>query len=189
MDYICNKRINFAGRSYTPGEIIHGKEILPERAEKLVKYNYIVPLEDINPEIGEKVGLTEEEVEKKITEAVAETEAKYRETIEQIRQESEKLASQGQEVNGPIAIPAGKNEDGSTNGVFLGGLELQQIFTILQMNAEDAAKAIANVEEKDSLAVLLVSDSRKTIKDAVKKQLDNLSSNDTETNAAGNVTE
>ena len=52
--------------------------------------------------------------------------------------------------------------------------EIQQVFSIMQLNAEDGAKAIAEVKDENVLILLHAADSRKTIKDAAKKQADNL---------------
>lgn len=52
--------------------------------------------------------------------------------------------------------------------------EIQQVFSIMQLNAEDGAKAIAEVKAENVLILLHAADSRKTIKDAAKKQADNL---------------
>lgn len=52
--------------------------------------------------------------------------------------------------------------------------EIQQVFSIMQLNAEDGAKAIAEVNAENVLILLHAADSRKTIKEAAKKQADNL---------------
>ena len=52
--------------------------------------------------------------------------------------------------------------------------EIQQVFSIMQLNAEDGAKAIAEVKAENVLILLHAADSRKTIKEAAKKQADNL---------------
>lgn len=52
--------------------------------------------------------------------------------------------------------------------------EIQQVFTIMQMNADNGAKAVTEVQNENVLILLHAVDSRKTIKDAAKKQADNL---------------
>lgn len=52
--------------------------------------------------------------------------------------------------------------------------EIQQVFSIMQLNAEDGAKAITEVQSENVLILLHAADSRKTIKNAAKEQADNL---------------
>lgn len=52
--------------------------------------------------------------------------------------------------------------------------EIQQVFSIMQMNATDGAEAIAGVKSENVLILLHAADARKTIKDAAKKQADNI---------------
>lgn len=48
--------------------------------------------------------------------------------------------------------------------------EVQRVFSILQMNAEEGTKAIAEVTSENVLILLHAADSRKTIKNAAKEQ-------------------
>lgn len=52
--------------------------------------------------------------------------------------------------------------------------EIQQVFSILQMNAEEGAKVITEVTSENVLILLHAADSRKTIKNAAKEQADRL---------------
>ena len=52
--------------------------------------------------------------------------------------------------------------------------EIQQVFSIMQMNATEGAEAIAGVKSENVLILLHAADARKTIKDAAKKQADNI---------------
>lgn len=52
--------------------------------------------------------------------------------------------------------------------------EIKAVFGILQMTAEEGIKAIAGVGEKNVLTLLYAADSRKTVKDAAKRQADTL---------------
>lgn len=55
--------------------------------------------------------------------------------------------------------------------------EIRQVFSILQMNAEDGAKAVADVKSENVLILIHAADSRKTIKNAAKEQAGKLSGN------------
>ena len=60
----------------------------------------------------------------------------------------------------------------------------------MQMNATEGAEAIAGVKSENILILLHAADTRKTIKDAAKKQVDNIFSTSGRTNesAGGNAT-
>lgn len=55
--------------------------------------------------------------------------------------------------------------------------DVQNVFSIMQMNAENAAKAIEETESEDVLIVLHACDSRQTVKRAAKKQAEKLAGN------------
>ena len=52
--------------------------------------------------------------------------------------------------------------------------EIQQVFSIMQMSAEEGAKEITQVKSENVLVLLHAADSRKTIKNAAKEQADRL---------------
>lgn len=60
--------------------------------------------------------------------------------------------------------------------------EIQQVFSIQQMNAEEGAKVITEVTNENVLILLHAADSRKTIKNAVKDQADKLFSTGEDSN-------
>ncbi len=62
--------------------------------------------------------------------------------------------------------------------------ELKMVFGILQITAEEAVKTIADIKSRNVLTLIHASDSRKTIKNAAKEQIDKLSSAKAETNEA-----
>ena len=52
--------------------------------------------------------------------------------------------------------------------------EIRQAFGIMQMNSTDGVEAIVGVKSENVLILLHAADTRKTIKDAAKKQADNI---------------
>lgn len=81
----------------------------------------------------------------------------------------------GEEVT--FTIPVVQESDGDTAqvmGVPLTEGEVQHIFSVMQMNAEEAAKAIKEIFNENVLIVLHAADSRKTVKDAARKQAGSL---------------
>ena len=76
-----------------------------------------------------------------------------------------------------FSIPVVQESDGDTAQVMSVPLtegEVQHIFSIMQMNADEAAKEIKAVFSDNVLIVLHAADSRKTVKDAARKQAENL---------------
>lgn len=90
-----------------------------------------------------------------------------------------------------IAIPVFKSYDGDTAqvmGVPLNIGEIQEVFSIMQMNVEKAMKAIEATKSENMLIVIHACDSRAGVKKAAQKKADNLSSTNGSTNdpAGGN---
>lgn len=81
----------------------------------------------------------------------------------------------GEEVT--FSIPVVQESDGDTAqvmGVPLTEGDVQHIFSIMQMNAEEAAKAVKDVTSENVLIVLHAADSRNTVKKAAKSQAEAL---------------
>ena len=90
-----------------------------------------------------------------------------------------------------IAIPVFKSYDGDTAqvmGVPLNIGEIQEVFSIMQMNVEEAMKAIEATKSENMLIVIHACDSRAGVKKAAQKKAGNLSSTNGSTNdpAGGN---
>lgn len=91
--------------------------------------------------------------------------------------------------NGTIQIvvkgePDGENEQAMS--IPATPEEIQKVFYIMQLTAEEGAKEIAGVESENVLILLHAADSRKTIKDAARKQADNLTSSESDQNESTN---
>lgn len=81
----------------------------------------------------------------------------------------------GEEVT--FSVPVVQESDGDTAqvmGVPLTEGDMQQVFAIMQMNADEAAKAIKDVKSENILVVLHATDSRVTVKRAAKSQAEEL---------------
>lgn len=88
-------------------------------------------------------------------------------------------------------VPIVKSSDGDTvqaMGIPLNITEAQEVFTVLQMNVEDATKEIEETTSENVLIVIHACDSRAGVKKAAQKRADNLSSTNGEINdpAGGN---
>lgn len=78
---------------------------------------------------------------------------------------------------GAVQIPVKGESDGENEQVMVipaSPEEIQEFFSIVQLNAEEGARAIADVKSENVLILLHAADSRKTIKNAAKERADNL---------------
>ena len=185
MQYLCIKQLTAGGRTYNPGNIIPDGVILRERSSKLIKNGYISKVNEETDENHDEM-YTKEQVEKILAEAIedavnntiAEMDQKQKELQEELQQtaaelkETEDGAYMESIVIDIIIGSDGENEQHMA--VMAKPEEIQQVFSIMQLNAENGSKAIADVKSENVLILLHASDSRKTIKDAAKKQADNL---------------
>lgn len=94
------------------------------------------------------------------------------------------------DCEGVITVSVNGENDGEMLAILVTTEEIQQVFSIMQLNADEGTKAISEVESENVLILLHAADSRKTIKEAAKKQADNLFSIREDLNEAstGNAT-
>lgn len=158
MQYLCKKQLVVGGITYYPGDMVPDGVILPERSLKLVRNNYI---SEINKECEEvsvsgQEGFTKEQVDHMIDNAVLEAVAKIE-----------------SKVSIQVAI---KEESGEGDHIVVLAtqMEIQQVFSIMQMNVEEAVKEIAEIKSEDMLILLHAIDNRKMVKEASKKRVDKL---------------
>lgn len=81
----------------------------------------------------------------------------------------------GEEVT--FSVPVIQEVDGDTAQVMSVPLtegDMQQVFSIMQMTADEATKAIKDVKNESLLVVLHAADSRNTVKKAAKTQAESL---------------
>ena len=171
MRYLCTKQLTVGGIIYYPGDILPNGAIIPERSRKLLKSSYI---SELNDAVGQNLTdemeklFTQEQVERMISEAVDEAvnntvmryTAKLEETVPGV-------------YDGSIIINV-KGENEQITGITVSAEEIQQVFSIMQLNADEGIKIITDVRSENVLILLHAADSRKTIKNAAKEQADKL---------------
>lgn len=84
----------------------------------------------------------------------------------------------GEEVK--FSVPVMQDADGETAQVMSVPLtegETQRVFAVMQMNVEEAAKAIEDIQSEDILIVLHAADSRQGVKKAARKRAAALAGN------------
>jgi hypothetical protein len=153
--YICTKSCTFGGVAYSVGDAIPFDAVLPSRERALIKQGFIAKATD--PEALQK------ENEKLIA------------RIEEL----EKDAPEGQEPP-----PGGEKEpEGIVIPITAQGGILELIMTpgdiimavaTLQLNAEEAAKAVAEIEKEETLILIDALDERKTVKRAIMAKVEEM---------------
>lgn len=181
MRYWCEKQLTAGEVTYHPGEIIPDGVILPERSSKLIRSGYI---SELNLEMTDSAGsgqervFTEKEVNAMIADALAEAEKGNEERIAELQgyvaelQEIEPGAYEGTVQISVKSASDGENEQ--ITAIPAKPEEIQQVFSILQMNVEEGIRVITDVTSETVLILLHAADSRKTIKNAVKDRADKL---------------
>lgn len=183
MRYLCTKQLTAGGETYYPGEIIPDGVILLERSGKLLRSGYISEVSEESwqtPVTGMETLFKQEEVTAMIAKAVEEVEQKYSDEIAKLEEMEDGTYAAA------VTITVKGDSDDQNVDVPATPEEIQQSFAILQMNAEEGVKAIADVKSENVLIIVHAIDNRKTVKEAAKKQADNLFSTDSIKNDASN---
>ena len=86
----------------------------------------------------------------------------------------------------PISVKdASDEENEQVMEIYARPEEIEQVFSIMQLNAEEGTKVIADVTNENVLILLHAADSRKTIKNAAKEQTGKLFSAGGDSNESG----
>lgn len=186
MELIAKKPCSFGGKKFFIGEKIPKRLVTdPAVQEKLgviaVSNAVEKPKDDGAGGPGGNI-YTQEQLDSMIAEAVEEavnnTVMEMSQGQEEIQKAPAALLETGFEVyNGTVQISVKYESDGENEQVMAVPAtpeEIRQVFSVMQLNAEDGAKAVADVTSENVLILLHAADSRKTIKDAAKKQADKL---------------
>ena len=175
MRLIANKPCSFGGRKFYIGDEIPENLVADARLQE--KMGIITIANDGTGVSGGQSGplFTQEQVEAMIAEAVEEAEKKRADHPAELQEYAAELEETEPGVyDGVIQIAVKGAADGRYTAVPARPEEIQQTFSIMQLNAEDGARAIADVESENVLILLHAADSRKTVKNAAKEQADKL---------------
>lgn len=186
MRLIANKPCSFGGRKFYIGNEIPENLVADARLQE--KMGVITIVNDNMGVSGGQSGtlFTQEQVDKMLAEAVEEA---VNNTITEMEQKQKELqevlqqsAAERKEVDSEILMETvmidividsdGENEQHMK--VWAKSEEIQQVFSIMQLNVDEGAKAIADVKSENVLILLHAADSRKTVKNAAKEQADKL---------------
>ncbi len=181
MRLIASKPCGFGGRQFYIGDEIPADLVADARMQE--KMGVITIVNDTERVSAGESGtfFTREQVEKMVAEAVSEAVNNTVLEMERKQKESQKAAGvprrEGLLSEGTVIIPVkGSSDEDNEQRTVVPATpeEIQQVFSIMQMNATDGAEAIARVKSENVLVLLHAADTRKTIRDAAKKQADNI---------------
>ena len=169
MRLIAKKPCSYGGRKFFIGDEIPAELVVNiEREEKLG----VISIANDEAGVPEQSGTlySQEQVDEMIQSAVAELEP-------------------FDSDNAGFTVTV-KGEGDNVTAVSCSAEDIQSVVDVLQMNADDGAKAVANVQSDSVLILLHALDTRATVKKAAQKQHDTLFSADGNSNESvgGNAT-
>lgn len=155
--YTCIKSCTFGGVAYSVGDAIPFDAVLPSRERALIKQGFI-------------------------SKAEHKSDAKLQEENENLQEENEILTARIAELeNSATGAPKSPTGDGNEQRDIVvpitakgGVLELVmtpediiKAVATMQLNAEEAAKAVGEIEKEETLILIDALDTRKTVKTAI----------------------
>lgn len=179
MRLIAKRPCSFGGQQFYIGDEIPAG--LVADANRQEGYGVITIMNDSEGGSGTQSSslFTQEQVEKMIAEAVEEAGKKRAGQSAELQEYAAGLKETGPGTyDGVVQIAVKGAADGQYTAVPARPEEIRQAFSIMQLNAEDGVRAVAEVESENVLILLHAADSRKTVKNAAKEQADKLFSMD-----------
>lgn len=178
MALIAKKPCNFCGHKFFIGDEIPEDFVVDAERQEAYGLIAIVNEDAVERASGGEPGalFTQEQTDSMVAKAVEEAVMNAAAEMEQKRLQQLKEAD-GFASFGTIIISVkgeSDGEDGKGTAVPATSEEIKQVFSVMQMNAEDGARAVAEVSSENVLILLHAADSRKSIKAAAKKQADSL---------------
>lgn len=202
MKLIAKKPCSFGGRQFFIGNEIPAELVADPVTQEGLGVITIANAGNAGEQDGQSDVLTgkmftQEQVDKMLAEAIEEA---VNNTVAEMKQKQEELQQAAAEFKemepdlyqGTVQISVRGASDGENEQVMAIAAkpeEIKQVFSVMQMNAEEGAKAIAEIQSENALILLHAADSRKTIKDAAKKQADKLKQTERIPNESGGNSE
>lgn len=146
--YICTKTCKFGGVAYSVGDAIPFEAVLPSREKALIKQGFIAPALDIKMMQDENKMLA----------------AKVKE-LEKEAAQAQELPVTDEEGQGDIVIPIAAK--GGVLELIMAPEDIVKAVAIMQLNAEEAARAVGEIEKEETLIFIDALDARKTVKSAI----------------------
>lgn len=189
MRLIAKKPCSYGGKKFFIGDEIPAELVVNiEREEKLG----VISAANDEAGVPEQSGAlySQEQVDKMIADAVANADKGFtQEQVDEMIQSAVAELKPFDSDNAGFTVRV-KGEGGNVTAVSCSAEDVQSVVDVLQMNAEDGAKAVASVKSDSVLILLHALDTRATVKKAAQKQHDTLFSAEGNSNesAGGNAT-
>lgn len=189
MRLIAKKPCSYGGKKFFIGDEIPAELVVNiEREEKLG----VISAANDEAGVPEQSGAlySQEQVDKMIADAVANADKGFtQEQVDEMIQSAVAELKPFDSDNAGFTVTV-KDEGGNVTAVSCSAEDVQSVVDVLQMNAEDGAKAVASVKSDSVLILLHALDTRATVKKAAQKQHDTLFSAEGNSNesAGGNAT-
>ena len=189
MRLIAKKPCSYGGKKFFIGDEIPAELVVNiEREEKLG----VISAANDEAGVPEQSGAlySQEQVDEMIADAVANADKGF--TQEQVDEMIQSAVAELEPFdfdNAGFTVTV-KGEGDNVTAVSCSAEDVQSVVDVLQMNAEDGAKAVASVKSDSVLILLHALDTRATVKKAAQKQHDTLFSVEGNSNesAGGNAT-
>lgn len=189
MRLIAKKPCSYGGKKFFIGDEIPAELVVNiEREEKLG----VISAANDEAGVPEQSGAlySQEQVDKMIADAVANTDKGFtQEQVDEMIQSAVAELEPFDSDNAGFTVTV-KGEGDNVTAVSCSADDVQSVVDVLQMNAEDGAKAVASVKSDSVLILLHALDTRATVKKAAQKQHDTLFSAEGNSNEStgGNAT-
>lgn len=189
MRLIAKKPCSYGGKKFFIGDEIPAELVVNiEREEKL---GVISAANDEAGVPGQSGALySQEQVDEMIADAVANADKGFtQEQVDEMIQSAVAELEPFDSDNAGFTVTV-KGEGDNVTAVSCSAEDVQSVVDVLQMKAEDGAKAVASVKSDSVLILLHALDTRATVKKAAQKQHDTLFSAEGNSNesAGGNAT-
>lgn len=189
MRLIAKKPCSYGGKKFFIGDEIPAELVVNiEREEKLG----VISAANDEAGVPKQSGAlySQEQVDKMIADAVANADKGFtQEQVDEMIQSAVAELEPFDSDNAGFTVTV-KSEGDNVTAVSCSAEDVQSVVDVLQMNAEDGAKAVASVKSDSVLILLHALDTRATVKKAAQKQHDTLFSAEGNSNesAGGNAT-
>lgn len=189
MRLIAKKPCSYGGKKFFIGDEIPAELVVNiEREEKLG----VISAANDEAGVPEQSGAlySQEQVDKMIADAVANADKGFtQEQVDEMIQSAVAELEPFDSDNAGFTVTV-KSEGDNVTAVSCSAEDIQSVVDVLQMNADDGAKAVASVQSDSVLILLHVLDTRTTVKKAAQKQHDTLFSAEGNSNepTGGNAT-
>lgn len=189
MRLIAKKPCSYGGKKFFIGDEIPAELVVNiEREEKLG----VISAANDEAGVPEQSGTlySQKQVDKMIADAVANADKGFtQEQVDEMIQSAVAELEPFDSDNAGFTVTV-KSEGDNVTAVSCSAEDVQSVVDVLQMNAEDGAKAVASVKSDSVLILLHALDTRATVKKAAQKQHDTLFSAEGNSNesAGGNAT-